>query len=206
MLTRLTITLTLLSALCVTNTAFSDTKKEIVGAWSSVGCELRPQQNADGSIGEWWLTREITFETNRIEAQFTTYAEAGCITPVNALHFAGTAELIRPSSLLKGAYEAKLTIDEFVRITPLADDFTGFLNSAGTGACGSDEWKTGDAQNVLTTGCTVLGLKPDDPTIEYEILSVIDNMLYFAARPVDGSFMTTPDKRINALQIGLRRL
>ena len=195
----------LLSATTLMGTAYSNTKTEIIGSWSSVGCELRPQQNADGSIGEWWLTRTITFEADRIEAEFTTYAEAGCITPVNTLHFAGKTELLNPSDAIKEAYDAKLTIDEFVRITPLADGFTGFLNSAGAGACGTTEWKNGEAQDVLPTGCTVLGIKPNVPTIEYEVLAVIDNTLYFAARPVDGSFMTSPEKRVHALQVGLRR-
>lgn len=188
-----------------TQIASADTQTDIIGSWSSVGCELRPQQNPDGSIGQWWLTRAIDFEEGRIDATFTTYADAGCQTTLHELHFAGSVEFGDASELAPGAREAKLTIDEFVRFTPRADGFRDFLNSAEPGACGNSTWELGKAQDVLKTGCNLLGLQPDSPTIEYEVLAVVGNQLYFAARPVDGSFMTSPDKRVYALQVGLRR-
>ena len=55
-------------------------------------------------------------------------------------------------TLKRPTYDAKLTIDEYVRITPLADGFTGFLNSAGTGACGTAEWNNGEAHDDCPPG------------------------------------------------------
>ena len=177
----------------------------LAGEWKSIACELRPQKGADGSVGEWWLTRSISMTDERINAEFTTYADAGCQQPVQILSFAGSVEVIEPSSTIKGAFNSILTINEYVRFTPLTEGFAGFLNTAGNGKCGIDTWVVGESQDVLETGCTVLGLSPKEPTIEYEILGVFDDHLYFAARPVDGGFMTTPDKRVNALQVPLTR-
>lgn len=191
--------------LVITGQSTADEIPNLDGNWESIACELRPQQEADGSVGEWWLTRSITMSHERIEAEFTTYADAGCQQALQILSFAGTVEVVEESSTIEGAYDSILTIDEYVRFTPLVEGFAGFLNSAGKGNCGVETWVVGKHQDVLETGCTVLGLTPGEPTVEYEILGVFDNHLYFAARPVDGSFMTTPDKRVNALQVPLVR-
>lgn len=185
--------------------AQSTTASDLQGGWKSVACELRPQTNQDGSVGNWWLTREIRFTEDTIEAEFTTYGDAGCKTPLNVLSFGGDVELGEPSSVIDGAVEAVLTIDHYVAFTPLAEGFADFLNSAPKGTCGTETWSVGARQEILAIGCSVLGLEPNKPTTEYELLSVVDNHLYFAARPTDGSFMTSPDKRVLALQVPLRR-
>lgn len=185
--------------------AHANTPADIIGHWVSVGCELRPQQNTDGSVGAWWLTRNIRFAPNRIDATFTTYADAGCQSALQHLHFGGTVEFVEPSAVIAGAHDAVLTIDDYVRFTPVAEGFAAFLNSAEPGSCGTDTWAVGVTQDVLNTGCAPLGLPANTPTVEYEVLAVIDDRLHFAARPTDGSFMTSPDKRVNALQLGLKR-
>lgn len=191
--------------LVIAGQSFANEIPHLNGEWKSIACELRPQQGADGSVGEWWLTRSIKMSDERIEAEFTTYTDAGCEQAIQILSFAGTVEVLGQSPTIKGAYDSVLTINEYVRFTPLVESFAGFLNSAGRGNCGDDAWVVGEQQDVLETGCTVLGLPSGEPTVEYEILGVFDDHLYFAARPVDGSFMTTPEKRVNALQVPLIR-
>lgn len=194
-----------LGGVLVTGNAMSSEIPIINGSWKSIACELRPQQNADGSVGQWWLTRDITFENESIQAKFTTYTDAGCQQALQVLSFAGSVEVVKESSVIPGAYDAILTIDDYVRFTPLAEGFAGFLNSAGKGNCGTESWAVGVTQDVLETGCTVLGLPAGEPTVEYEVLGVFSDHLYFAARPVDGSFMTSPEKRVHALQVPLAR-
>ncbi|NRB00948.1 MAG: hypothetical protein HRU32_14230 [Rhodobacteraceae bacterium] len=171
------------------------------GAWHSMACEVRPQVGADGAIAEWWLTREITFAENRIEARFTTYAGPGCDVPVNVLGFAGQVDIIGDSAVADEAIAANLIIDEYVSITPMAQGFADFLN--GSGACGEGAWALGEAKDVHETGCAILGVEPNTPTVEYEVLARIGDMVYFGARPVDGTFITSEDKRPRSLLVPL---
>ncbi|MEM9496400.1 MAG: hypothetical protein AAGA28_00650 [Pseudomonadota bacterium] len=175
------------------------------GQYASITCEVRPQPNQDGTMGEWWLKRDITIVNDRIDAVFTTYAGPGCGFALQELHFGGAIEIVGPSDVLDGAVEADLTIDDYVRIKPLADDFAAFLNSAPDGACLSAEWAVGQARDILQDGCLVLGVQPNTPTVEYEILATRDDMIFFGARPTDGTFIVSPDKRPSALLVGAAR-
>jgi len=182
--------------------AQSTTGAGLDGSYASIACEVRPQPNQDGSMGEWWLTRDLSLVADKIEAKFTTYAGPGCEVPLNLLHFKGDVEILGPSDVIEGAVEADLTIADFVRITPLAEGFAGFLNSAPEGACLSAEWQVGEARDILTEGCLFLGVEAGKPTVEYEILARRGDMIHFGARPTDGSFITSADKRPRALLVG----
>lgn len=173
--------------------------------YASIACEVRPQPNQDGTMGEWWLTRDVTIADNRIDAVFTTYAGPGCGFALQELHFGGGIEIVGSSDVLEGAVEADLTIDDYVRIKPLAADFAAFLNSAPAGACLSAEWAVGQERDILQDGCLILGVQPNTPTIEYEILATRADMIFFGARPTDGTFIVSPDKRPSALLVGAAR-
>lgn len=195
----------LCTALLLGTEAYAETAVPgIDGDWASIACEVRPQVGQDGKVAPWWVTRKINFKDGRIEARFTTYGAAGCQFPLNELHFAGKVDVVGDSDVIDGAKEANLIIDEFVNITPLAQGFADFLNSAPAGTCGT-EWKIGEAQGVLESGCAMLGVEPNKPTVEYEILAVQGDMLYFGARNVDGSFLTSPEDRPTALLVPAKR-
>lgn len=179
--------------------------KSLNGSWESISCEVRPQVGQDGKVTDWWLTRKIEMKDGRIVADFTTYAGPGCDVPLQVLGFAGSVTKIADSDVTNGAIDADLKVDDYVRFTPIAEGFAQFLNSAPTGTCGAAEWKVGETQDVHETGCSVIGLKPNDPTVEYEVLALQDDKLYFGARPVDGTFITSVEKRPHALQVPLKR-
>ncbi|MEL6207170.1 MAG: hypothetical protein AAFR47_17905, partial [Pseudomonadota bacterium] len=69
--------------------AQSTTEAGYDGTFASTACELRPQPNQDGSMGEWWLTRVVVLDDNKIEAVFTTYVGPGCDVPLNELLIGG---------------------------------------------------------------------------------------------------------------------
>ncbi|MEM1236174.1 MAG: hypothetical protein AAGI10_04320 [Pseudomonadota bacterium] len=200
------ILLSTLLAVVAAPAAYADTTAAgLDGAWKSLSCEVRPQPNQDGTMGEWWLTRDVVIESGRIEADFITYAGPGCGFPLQVLSFAGSVDVLGPSDVLEGAVEADLTIDEYVRFTPLAQGFADFLNSAEAGTYGTSAWEVGSAGDVLETGCSVLGLPANSPTVEFEVLGVVADHLYFGERPVDGSFLTLPEGRPKALLAPLVR-
>ncbi|MEO1678790.1 MAG: hypothetical protein AAFU80_11615 [Pseudomonadota bacterium] len=98
-----------------------------------------------------------------------------------------------------------MTVDDYVRIQPLAEEFAGFVNSAPAGACLSPEWTVGEAREILLEDCLVLGVQPGTPTVEYEILAVVGDMIHFGARPTDGNFIVSPDTRPRAVLVGAHR-
>ncbi|MEM1289015.1 MAG: hypothetical protein AAGH60_11740 [Pseudomonadota bacterium] len=194
------------AALCIAPAqAQTTTEAGLDGTFASLACEVRPQPNQDGTMGEWWLTREVTIDADMIEAVFTTYAGPGCGFAVQELEFAGRIEIVGQSDVIDGAVEANLTIDDYVRIKPLAEDFASFLNSAPEGVCLTAEWSVGVARDILADGCGFLGVEPNTPTVEYEVLAVDGDIIYFGARPTDGSFITSPDKRPQALLVDAQR-
>ncbi|MGX9357284.1 hypothetical protein ACS3SW_19550 [Roseobacteraceae bacterium S113] len=193
------------TALILAPMAAASETPDLSGNWESLSCEVRPQIGADGTITEWWLTRRIEMTPGRIEADFTTYAGPGCDVALQTLSFAGRVEIVGPSKVTDAAVEANLTIDEFVRFTPQAQGFADFLNSGPEGSCGAGTWAVGETQDILETGCAMLGLVAGEATVEYEVLALEADQLYFGARPVDGSFITSADKRPHALLVPLKR-
>ncbi len=180
----------------------ADGMPELDGQWESIACELRPQAGPDG-VQPWFLKRSITFAGNRIDAHFTTYADASCTTPLVELKFGGDVVVQAASTVVEGAREVDLIVNDYLTVTPRMSGFVDFLNTAEAGSCGANSWSVGTEQNVFETGCSVMGIAPDTPSHEYELLLVSAGQLYFGARPVDGSALSQPDRRPTALQVPL---
>lgn len=177
---------------------------DLNGTWESIACELRPQQGQDG-IAPWYLKRSIVFGPGRIDAHFTTYADASCLAPLLELKFGGDVTILGASGVAQGARDVDLIVNDYLTVTPRMEGFAGFLNSADAGACGTEEWAVGTEQDVFETGCSVMGVAANAPTTEYEVLHVSAGHLYFGARPVDGMPLAEPDRRPSALQMPLKR-
>lgn len=203
-MTRTPLIATTVAALCAASPLFAqETMPELSGTWQSMACELRPQAGQDG-IQPWYLTREVTFAEGRIDAHFTTYADAECSAPLLELRFGGDVVVHGQSDVAPGARNVDLIVNDYLTVTPQMEGFAGFLNSADPGACGTQDWAVGVEQDVYATGCTVMGVAPETPTNEYEVLHVSAGLLYFGARPVDGTSLDGPDTRPTALQMPLQ--
>jgi hypothetical protein len=177
---------------------------QLNGTWDSIACELRPQAGQDG-IASWYLKRSVVFGEGRIDAHFTTFADAACTAPLLELKFGGDVVVQGPSTVADGAMEVDLIVNDYLTVTPQMEGFAGFLNSAETGTCGTDAWTVGTEQDVFATGCSVMGVAANTPTNEYEVLHVSAGHLYFGARPVDGVSLDDPMLRPTALQMPLKR-
>ncbi|MCY4334801.1 MAG: hypothetical protein OXC60_09025 [Litoreibacter sp.] len=184
--------------------AFAETSMpEMNGTWESIACELRPQAGQDG-IAPWYLKRSVIFGEGRIDAHFTTFADANCTTPLLELKFGGDVIVQGPSTVADRAMEVDLIVNDYLTVTPQMDGFAGFLNSAEPGTCGTEDWTVGTEQDVFATGCSVMGVAANTPTSEYEVLHVSAGHLYFGARPVDGVSLDDPELRPTALQMPLK--
>ena len=135
-------------ALSATPLVAADGMPELDGTWNSMACELRPQAGQDG-VSPWYLKRSVVFDGNRIDAHFTTYADATCSAPLLELKFGGDVVVQGPSDVAEGAKEVDLIVNDYLTVTPQMEGFAGFLNSAETGTCGTDAWQVGVAQGGM---------------------------------------------------------
>lgn len=171
----------------------------LFGSFTSLACETRP----DGFGGTSYLRRDLTIgDPDRFDASFHYYGDRNCSEPTVTFGFGGTFVLEGPSPVIDGARHAVLTIPE-VSVTPESAEQAAALNAAGD--CGTATWEVGVAQDVTPTGCSLFGLPPNPVTVEYEVLYATPEQLFFAARPIDGSLMSTPELRTAALLPPARR-
>ena len=75
------------------DTSLDGLKSRIVGSWTSISCELRPQQNAEDPAkapSPSYLTRDFKYDADGgFEANITVYADPGCAIPAASYDFAG---------------------------------------------------------------------------------------------------------------------
>ncbi|MEM6638214.1 MAG: hypothetical protein AAF667_20285 [Pseudomonadota bacterium] len=163
-----------------------------VGRWTSLACELRP--------GDQHLTRDITIDDNGTwSGSFAFFTGPGCEDSFMTFHAAGPWEDLGASDSIGGANSANFTI-ETAEIETFHESAVGFLSSA---TCGAKVWSIGARQDVTETGCAPLGMA--FPITEHEIVLVREEMLFFGARPNDGSGLSAPEARPTALQVPLVR-
>lgn len=192
--------------LAATDTDAKGLQQQIQGQWQSISCELRPQAGKNGSIQPWYLKRSLRIEGSKLEAEFVSYADNACQTPLWKLGFGANIRDTGMWAGLKGAHKMDLSVAHYSRVTPLKQGFADFLNAAGEGSCGGIKAEVGKTLDIKRYGCKAFGLPPNKTVKEAEVLAVVNNMLFFAARPVDGSSPTDDSKRINALQVPLIRV
>ena len=167
-----------------------------------MACELRPQAGVDG-VQPLYLKRSIVFAGDRIDAHFVTYTDPDCAPPLIDLTFGSDVTVQGPSAVVEGAIDVDLVVNDYLTVTPQMGGFAGILNSADTATCGADLWEVGKQQDIFPTGCSVMGIAPNTPMNEHEVLPIAAGKLYFGARPVDGSSLDKPETRPTALQMPL---
>ncbi len=178
---------------------------ELVGEWQSLSCEVRPVPAQSGvGVEPTFLRREITIENGQLAAKFRFFGDADCTFPVWDVAFSGDINIVGDMNMVAdGAVQANL-INDRASVTPQADFFVDLLNSGQ--ACGANTWEAGIEQAVLPIGCDVLGFAPNSLLTEFETLLAKDGLLYFGARPVDGSSLSSPDDRPTTLQLPLSQV
>jgi hypothetical protein len=159
----------------------------ILGRWVSVQCEARP--NAQ------YVKRDFKLAKTQWELDQLIYADAACTQPTLNFHVEGSYVLGNPSTVLPGATEAEFTLAT-VKLTPRVQATADFLNTAPAGTCGAARWELGVEQDLgPTKGCALFGLDLTNPIVEYDVVKVEGKQLFFGARPQDGGFLNTPERR-----------
>lgn len=177
------------------------------GSWESITCELRPTPYQEGTAPTpFHLTRAFTYDGNLFAGTIVSYADPLCEMPLVSYSFEGHLVSHGDSPAAPGAELIDYVLDRSLKLTPLNDGFTEQLNALPPAACGAEPWETGVEQSVAETGCALLNLAKGQVYVDHDIVHVIDDMLFFGAKPVDGSNFEDPANRPVQLQVPMIRV
>jgi hypothetical protein len=166
------------------------TGDQLAGTWAS---DCVDPGNGQGFT----LAFDLTESTWAVD--YTAFADAACTTRNLTVRIEGPYTLGVASAVAPGTREGDFGFTSKT-VTPHNEGAAGFLPQA----CGSGTFTVGVPTDI-TAGCPGLGAYPvsDCPT-DHDIVSVVDDLLRFGARPADNN-MCSPDLRPTALGVVLRR-
>ena len=201
-------TLTALSLALAPMTATADTslaglQERVVGTWTSIACEVRPQANpADPTLVPTpsYLTRDFTYGADgSFAANITVYAEQTCNVAMIAYDFAGEIVWHGENPAVAGAWSNDYVLNTVLTLTPLAPPMADQLNQLPDGACGTGEFVVGEPKDILGQPCALLKfVEGSDYVIDHDFLYVREdtpNMLFMGGKHVDGTGFYSPENR-----------
>ena len=147
-----------------------------------------------------YLTRDFTYDAEgSFSATITVYADAACAVPMVAYDFAGDIVWRDANPAADGAWSQDYVLNKQLELTPLAPPMVEQLNSLPPGACGSEAYALGQAQDVLGQPCVLLRfVEGSDVVIDHDFLYVREdtpNMLFMGGKHVDGTGFYYPENR-----------
>jgi Adenomatosis polyposis coli down-regulated 1 len=195
------------AALCFSAQAFAAEPPSLVGHWKSTQCEVRPGQGDQ----KYYVKRDFTYTKTDSKAFITFYADETCdeAKKVSRVFFTGPyvvrSQVIDTEGATKGASPAHFLFST-LKLTPLADGFAQYLNSAAPGTCGTKKWEVGKEQDVTSTnGCSAVFSFNACPW-EQDVVKVVGDELFFGARPAGGGCNPDVKHLPSELQAPLKRV
>ncbi|MDX8347566.1 hypothetical protein SLH49_06155 [Cognatiyoonia sp. IB215446] len=192
------------------DTSLAGLQNRIVGQWTSISCEIRPQTNAANPNAvptTTYLTRDFTYdETGGFAASITVYADPACAIPAITYDFAGDIVWHGPNPAANGAWSQDYVLNEKLNLTVLAAPMVDQLNQLPAGACGAGPFELGVDRDILGQPCVLLKfVEGSDFVIDHDFLYVREdtpNMLFMGGKHVDGTGFYIPENRP---QVGLQQ-
>ena len=175
------------------------------GHWESIAVEVRPSntKNADGTLKPFYLRRDFTLLLeDRFELIVTNYADPLGKTPLAKISIKGHIQWRGEHPIATGAKKVDFSADEEYTVTPLLQGFTDILNQY---TKGFDEWKVDKPQSIFKKAFPPFGLAEGQIFKEYDLIFVLNEMMFWGARNVDGRGFDTEENRPTNLQIPLIR-
>lgn len=180
-------------------------KKSSLGNWESITVEVRPSstKNADGSLKPFYLTRNFTlFAEDRFELIVTNYADPFGKIPMAKMFINGHMEWQGEHAITAGAQKVNFAADAEYNVTPLLQGFADVLSQY---TKGFNQWKVGETQSIFKKAFVPFGLSEGQLFKEYDLIYVLDDMMFWGARHVDGRGFDKEENRPTNLQIPLTR-
>jgi hypothetical protein len=181
-------------------------KEALVGDWVSVASEVRPSanKNPDGTLKPFYLKREFKYLTgDRFELTIVNSADPNGAVPIARIALRGHMSWRGPHSIAAGAQKVDFVADEGYEVTPLIQGFADLLNQVA--ANGYRKWQVNDTQSVFGKAFAPFGLSEGKNFMEFDLVYLSHDMLFWGARNVDGRGFDKEENRPTNLQIPLVR-
>ena len=181
-------------------------KAALVGGWVSIAPEVRPSanKNADGTLKPFYLKREFKYmDGDRFELNVVNSVDPNGAVPIARIAIRGHMIWRGPHSIAAGAQKVDFVADEEYEVTPLAQGFADLLNRvAGNGY---RKWEVNDTQSVFGKAFAPFGLTEGKNFMEFDLVYLYHDMLFWGARNIDGRGFDTEQNRPTNLQIPMIR-
>jgi hypothetical protein len=181
-------------------------KQAMLSNWESVAPEVRPSaaKNADGSLKPFYLKRAFKYlPSDRFELEIVNSADPYGAVPLARIRIGGHMFWQGAHPIAPGAQKVDFVADEAYEVTPLAQGFADILNKVAS--AGYAPWTVNSSQSVFGKAFVPFGLKEGTNFMEYDLVYLRGDLLFWGARNIDGRGFDTEQNRPTNLQIPLVR-
>jgi hypothetical protein len=181
-------------------------KQAMLGDWVSIAPEIRPSagKNADGSLKPLYLKRAFKYlPSDRFELEVINSADPYGAVPLARIRIAGHMVWQGPHPIASGAQKVDFVADEAYEVTPLLQGFVDILNKVASS--GYAPWAVNASQSIFAKTFLPFGLKEGTNFMEYDLVYLRGDLLFWGARNIDGRGFDTEANRPTNLQIPLVR-
>jgi hypothetical protein len=181
-------------------------KQAMLGDWESIAPEVRPSaaKSADGSLKPFYLKRSFKYlPSDRFELEIINSADPYGAVPLARIKIGGHMLWQGQHPIAPGAQKVDFVADESYEVTPLAQGFVDVLNKVA--ADGYSAWAVNAPQSIFGKNFVPFGLKQGTNFMEYDLVYLRGDLLFWGARNIDGRGFDTEQNRPTNLQIPLIR-
>lgn len=181
-------------------------KQAMLGNWESIAPEVRPSaaKNADGSLKPFYLKRSFKYlPSDRFELEIINSADPYGAVPLARIKLGGHVLWQGQHPIAPGAQKVDFVADESYEVTPVAQGFVDVLNKVA--ADGYNAWAVNAPQSIFGKNFVPFGLKQGTNFMEYDLVYLRGDLLFWGARNIDGRGFDTEQNRPTNLQIPLIR-
>jgi hypothetical protein len=179
-------------------------KETLLGNWESIAPEVRPSKNPDGSLKPFYLKRSFKYlPSDRFELDVVNSADPYGAVPLARIKIGGHMLWQGSHPIVAGAQKVDFIADESYEVTPLVQGFADVLNKVAS--AGYAPWAVNSSQSIFGKTFVPFGLKEGTNFMEYDLVYVRGDLLFWGARNIDGRGFDTEQNRPTNLQIPLIR-
>ena len=179
-------------------------KEGLLGSWESIAPEVRPSKNPDGSLKPFYLKRAFKYlPSDRFELEVINSADPYGAVPLAKIRIVGHMSWQEAHPIAPGAQKVDFVADDAYEVTPLVQGFADILNKVAS--AGYAPWAVNASQSIFGKSFAPFGLKEGTNFMEYDLVYLKGDLLFWGARNIDGRGFDSEANRPTNLQIPLVR-
>jgi hypothetical protein len=182
-------------------------KEAMLGNWESIAPEIRPSsagKNVDGTLKPFYLGRAFKYlPGDRFELEIVNSGDPYGAVPLVGMKIRGHVLWRGAHPIAPGAQKVDFVADEGYEVTPLAQGFADVLNKVAS--TGYAPWVVNAPQSIFGKTFVPFGLKEGTNFMEYDLVYLRGDLLFWGARNIDGRAFDSEQNRPTNLQIPLVR-